>query len=87
LQRAAGEKAAATEPLLPTVNTTAWCFLYVFGKNERDNITEQERVALAQIGDEYMRLTPDKLNELIVTGALTEVVCDEDEQEVQPDSR
>jgi hypothetical protein len=31
-------------------------FLYVFGKNERDNITEQERMALSEIGDEYMGL-------------------------------
>jgi hypothetical protein len=34
-------------------------FLYVFGKNERDNISEQERAALLEIGDEYMRLEAD----------------------------
>src|SRR5579872_5676354 len=29
-------------------------FLYLFAKNERDNITEKERVALSEIGDQYM---------------------------------
>lgn len=62
-------------------------FLYVFGKNERDNITEQERVALSEIGDEYMRLPPDKLEELVAKGTLIEVACDEAEQEDKSNSR
>jgi len=52
-------------------------FLYVFGKNERDNITEQEKLALSELGDEYMRLTVDRLNGLISVGTLLEVVCDD----------
>ena len=48
-------------------------FLYMFGKNERDNITEQERSALLEIGDEYLRLTAAKLDELLVKGTLIEV--------------
>jgi hypothetical protein len=48
-------------------------FLYVFGKNERDNITEQERVALSEISDEYMRLPPEKLDELVAKDILIEV--------------
>ena len=52
-------------------------FLYVFGKNERDNITERETLALSELGDEYMRLTADRLNSLVVTGVLVEVVCNE----------
>jgi len=59
-------------------------FLYVFGKNERDNITEQERLAFSEIGDEYMRLTAEKLNELVVKGTLIEVVCDDDENKDEP---
>jgi hypothetical protein len=51
-------------------------FLYVFGKNERDNITEQERAALLEIGDEYMRLEADKLDELVAKGTLIEVACE-----------
>ena len=61
-------------------------FLHVFGKNERDNITEQERMALSEIGDEYMRLSPERLDELVADGTLIEVVCDDDEEEGEPNS-
>jgi len=62
-------------------------FLYVFAKNERDNITEQERAALSEIGDAYMRLPPDMLDELVANGTLTEVVCDAEEPKEQSNSR
>jgi hypothetical protein len=58
--------------------------LYVFGKNERDNITEQERVALSEIGDKYLGLPSEKLDELVAKGTLIEVVCDGDEKEDEP---
>jgi len=61
-------------------------FLYVFGKNQRDNITEQERVALSEIGDEYMQLPPEKLDELVAKGTLIEVEYD-DEEEHEPNPR
>jgi hypothetical protein len=61
-------------------------FLYVFGKNQRDNITEQERVALSEIGDEYMQLPPEKLDELVAKGTLIEVAYD-DEEEHEPNPR
>lgn len=32
-------------------------FLYVFAKSDRDNISEQERAALSEIGDAYMMRT------------------------------
>ena len=53
-------------------------FLYVFGKNERDNITEQERSAFAELGDEYMRLDAEQLDALVAKGTLTVVACDDD---------
>ena len=62
-------------------------FLYVFGKNERDNITEQERLALSEIGDEYMRLTAENLDEMVAQGTLIEVVCNDDEKEDEPNPR
>jgi hypothetical protein len=51
----------------------------MFGKNQRDNITEQERLALSEIGDEYMSLTAAKLDDLVAKDVLIEVVCDGDE--------
>ena len=55
-------------------------FLYVFGKNERDNITEREKLALSELGDEYMRLTVDRLDHLVSTDVLLEVMCDDQTQ-------
>jgi hypothetical protein len=56
-------------------------FLYVFAKNERDNISGPERSALAEIGDEYMRLDAEQLDALVAKGTLIEVVCDDDKAE------
>lgn len=50
--------------------------LYMFPKNQRDNITEKERLALSEIGDEYMGLTAAKLDDLVTKGILIEVKCD-----------
>jgi hypothetical protein len=54
--------------------------LYMFSKNQRDNITEQERLALSEIGDEYMGLTVAQIDDLVAKGVLTEVMCDGDEE-------
>ena len=56
-------------------------FLYVFGTNERDNITEQERSALAELGDEYMHLDAERLDALVAKGILIEVAGDDDKAE------
>jgi hypothetical protein len=56
-------------------------FLYVFSKNERDNITERERSALSEIGDEYMQLAVEQLDELVARGTLIEVARDDDKAE------
>lgn len=54
--------------------------LFMFGKNDLDNITDRERLALSELGDEYMGLTVAKLDELVTKGTLIEVVCNDDEQ-------
>lgn len=54
--------------------------LYMFPKNQRDNITDKERLALSEIGDVYMGLTAAKLDELVAGGVLMEVVCDGGEE-------
>ena len=51
-------------------------FLHLFTKNEQDNITEKERVALSEIGDQYMRLSAPALDELIPKGILMKVMSD-----------
>ena len=48
-------------------------FVFLFAKSERDNIDEQERAALAEIGGEYLRLPERELDELVANGVLIEV--------------
>lgn len=42
--------------------------LYIFPTNQRDNITEKERLALSEIGNEYMGLAAAKLDDLAARG-------------------
>ena len=58
--------------------------LLIVNAIDRDNITEQERVAPSEIGDEYLGLPSEKLDELVAKGTLIEVVCDGDEKEDEP---
>jgi hypothetical protein len=60
--------------------------LFMFHKNERDNISEKERVALSELGDEYMSLTAKQLEQLIAGGVLIEAKCGGDEDEDEPDT-
>jgi hypothetical protein len=53
--------------------------LFMFQKNERDNISDRERIALSELGDQYMGLTAEKLMQLIANGTLIEVECDGDQ--------
>ena len=48
-------------------------FLYVFGKSDRDNITDAEQQALSELGDEYMGMTTERINSLILSGILQEI--------------
>ena len=59
-------------------------FLFLFAKNEQENITRKEHLVLLEIGHEYMQLTSRKFDELIVSGALIEVECDAKETEPNP---
>ena len=48
-------------------------FLHGFAKNETNNITEKERLALLAIGDEYMGYTERTVSELVAERLLLEV--------------
>lgn len=48
-------------------------FLHGFAKNERDNITRQEHMALLALGDEYMGYSEATVTELVAKGLLVEV--------------
>jgi hypothetical protein len=49
-------------------------YLHGFAKNEKDNITKQERAALLALGDQYMGYSKATVTELVAKGLLVEVV-------------
>lgn len=58
-------------------------FLHGFAKNETDNITKRERLALLALGDEYMGHAEQVIDELVAKQLLIEV-CDEPDPEERP---
>ncbi len=50
-------------------------FLYLFEKNERDGITDAERLALSELGEAYLTLGADMIGRLLGDGTLTEITC------------
>ena len=57
--------------------------LFLFAKGALDNITEKERLALSELGDQYMTHTEAKLDELVANDVLTEVNCND--RQADPD--
>jgi len=49
-------------------------FLHGFAKNETDNITKKERLALLALGDEYMGYAERTITEMVAKKLLVEVV-------------
>jgi hypothetical protein len=49
-------------------------FLHGFAKNEKDNITRREHVALLALGDQYMGYSEATITDLVAKGLLVEVV-------------
>lgn len=50
--------------------------LFLFGKNQRDNISSRELHALLLIGEGYVSATADQLAALVAAGELSEVTDD-----------
>jgi hypothetical protein len=49
-------------------------FLHGFAKNESENITKKERVALGLLGDQYMNYSETVINQLVTDTSIIEVV-------------
>lgn len=52
-------------------------FLYLFSKNSRDNIEDDELKALKRMTKYYFSMRPDEIKKALKCGELTEVHCDE----------
>ena len=50
-------------------------FLHGFAKNEKDNITKKEKLALQMLGDQYMKLSDAVLDSHETKSLMMEVVC------------
>lgn len=56
-------------------------FLHGFGKNEKENISKKEKLALLKLGDHYMRLSDADMTRLAGEGLLIEVELHEPDSE------
>lgn len=54
-------------------------FLYLFSKNSRDNIEDDELKALKRLTKYYLAMTPDEIKTALQCGELNEVNCNEKE--------
>jgi hypothetical protein len=54
-------------------------FLYGFAKNDRSNISDDEKEALKELADYTLSLTPQALQTLVLENKLVEVDCDKEE--------
>jgi hypothetical protein len=52
-------------------------FLYVFAKNERDNIKDDELAYWHKTATAYLQMPADRVEDQIVNDELREVMCDE----------
>lgn len=59
-------------------------FLHGFGKNEKENISKKEKVALLKLGERYMCLSDADMTKLVREELLIEVACDEPDTEERP---
>jgi len=59
-------------------------FLHGFGKNEKENISKKEKLALSKLGDHYMRLSNADMTKLVRGELLIEVECHEPDTEKRP---
>jgi hypothetical protein len=50
-------------------------FLHRFAKNEKDNITKKEKLALQMLGDQYMKLSDAVLDSHETKSLIVEVIC------------
>jgi len=54
-------------------------FLYMFSKNSRDNIKEDEIKALKRLTKYYLAMKPDEIKAALQCGELNEVNCNENQ--------
>ena len=76
--RAGGGKSGGYRTLLAARMGSRHVFLHGFPKNERDNITQEEKRALQFAGKVFLDLPARDLEMALQAGVLLEVYCEQD---------
>jgi len=58
-----------------------WVYEYLFAKQDRDNIEDDELAAFRQLGKSYATLSDQQITQLVRNGDFTEI-CHDDEPQV-----
>jgi hypothetical protein len=66
-------KSGSTRTLLATNKGNLWFFVFGFEKNERDNISLKELVALKTLAADLLKLSSKELDSLVASEALEEI--------------
>ena len=76
--RSGSGKSGGYRTLLSARLGNRYVFLHGFAKNERTNITQDERKALQFAGITFLELPPMALSKALQSGVLIEVHCEQD---------
>ena len=66
-------KRGGVRTLIATNKDNRWFFVFGFEKNERDNITADELVALQELAEQWLARTSRQLDEAVKEGSLQEI--------------
>jgi hypothetical protein len=75
-------KRGSARVLIGTNLDDRWFFLFGFEKNERDNISNRERLALQKLAGELLKLDAHALNQQLDAGNVSEI-CRETKSHTQ----
>lgn len=75
--RPGGGKSGGYRTLLSARIGSRYVFLHGFRKNDKANITQDEKKALQYVGKVFLELSADALSKALQAGVLLEVYCDE----------
>ena len=73
LARSGAGKSKGFRAIVAGTPDDRWVFLYGFGKNERDNIDDDELRALKQLAGVVLTMTPVQLGQALSAGELVEL--------------
>ncbi len=76
--RPGGGKSGGYRTLLSACIGSCYVFLHGFPKNDKANITQDEKKALQYAGKAFLELSEETLSKALQSGVLVEVHCEQD---------